>query len=304
MVLAPIHLITSNLCGCSYLDPSVPLGAGCCLLDPVDLTSGSLLLGAQLPYGLPLAIPSNLVPWAVQAPIDKRNFYPSSEWWISVFSSTVSWLPFVYCGLHFICCCGPFVFVRHVQFSVCGHLRLLFSVCGQRIQMGHVDISVFSLRAWDLGLTGRPALAPAAQAVLHRAARLKKVGWCLVPFCAPAAAREDGDWRTGTGACSGVRGDRCFFEANWVGGPSPHPYSTDDVFNYDWLKKWMITVSIINRVTSGHSRDWHFIPWCREGERERERAAPRLLVDGEGGVGRRVRRGRSWVVGAAEWWEE
>jgi hypothetical protein len=62
MVLAPIHLITSNLCGCSYLDPSVPLGAGCCLLDPVDRTSGSLLLGAQLPYGLPLAIPSNLVP--------------------------------------------------------------------------------------------------------------------------------------------------------------------------------------------------------------------------------------------------
>ena len=91
-----------------------------------------------------------------------------------------------------------------------------FSVCGQRIQMGHVDISVFSLRAWDLGLTGGPASAPAARTCVccscrpaSRRPAWKKAGRCLVRSCSGT-----GRWRlpNGNRACSGVRGERCFFE--------------------------------------------------------------------------------------------
>ena len=81
----------------------------------------------------------------------------------------------------------------------------------QRIQMGHVDISVFSLRAWDLGLTGGPALTPAARACVCCSCRPaprrphEKAGWCLVRSCSGT-----GRWRL----LNGNRG--MFWREGWA----------------------------------------------------------------------------------------
>ena len=124
-----------------------------------------------------------------------QNFYPSSEWWIFLFSSTVIWLPFLYYGLNYICCCGPFVFVCHVQFSVCGHLRLLFSVCREFKWATWIFLFSVCGREISAWLAGRPRLPPlelacAVHAVPRRAARMKRLAGALCVSCSGT-----GRWR-------------------------------------------------------------------------------------------------------------
>jgi len=133
-----------------------------------------------------------------------RNFYPSSEWWIFLFSSTVIWLLFLYYGLNYICCCGPFVFVCHVQFSVCGHFRLLFSVWREFKWATWIFLFSVCGREISAWLAGRPRL-PRARACVCCSCRPvprrphEKAGWCLVRSC------------SGTGRWRLLNGDRGMF---------------------------------------------------------------------------------------------